>query len=1005
MLVPRRSPVPAWRLRSACQQMVTLRQSSDDAQLRSHQSLNWDSRSLRRTFLDFFSSTGHVVVPSAPVIPYQDPSLVFTNAGMNQFKSVFLGFGRPPAPQVANVQKCIRLGGRHNDLDMVGLDGSHHTFFEMMGNWTFEADDSLKFDACRAAWKLMTEAFEIPADKLFVTYFDGCPTLGLPADEETKQAWLDAGVASDRVLPFGAEYNFWEMGSAGPCGPCAEIHFDHAGRGCSAVNTGRDDLVEVGNLVFMEFLRDAPGKNLTSLKKKHLDTGFGLERLTAIKRGSTSNYDSDLFAPIFATISQCSGVPSYSGQFLGPDHLDTKQRILADHARMMVACVADGMFPDSSLRLRHIMKRALTICNEFGCDYRLLEEVGRAAANVLVDQYPEMAAGAERLPFLVKFIEEHVRQSEAASTRALPKLQEAYPHAKDFSFTEADKVYEALKVFERSKRSTLSGDLAAELHACVGIGKDGLRVLARIKDVHFDEIAFEEALIRAKQNIKYSSARNLETVRALPKTDNSFVWQYTSSKEGKYQFPLITAKVLAIEKSDQSLCESLKEGEEGVVYLDKTTFYAESGGQIGDSGELVTIDGASFAVTNCRLVMDAADHVAHVGQVIRGNVDVGSDVKLKIHTAHRLGCMQNHTATHLLNQALHRFLPITCQTSSHVDHLGLRLGFSAFTVPVDVGFLTRVEEEVHQRIAEGGPVEREVMHLRQALTARDLVTLPGEQYPDDLISIVTVPGGQREPCCGTHLVRTSDIQSFAIVGVKSAGTGVKVLHCLTGSKAAAAREKGIKLIEEVFDLHNKFTVLDAKKQKPVQEVTDLLEMMRTKRQSLKRRVDIPFAVQHELIAILKEMVTKLSIVERRFSKASMLSEMETLIEDSSHELFVVHNFNMTDSKSKVLLSKITRICPDKPVLISAVNDSGVYARACVPKDQVTECFDAEKWLDCVGSRLGEKASAPRGQDSSTVCNLAIKDSSRLKKAKEEISDAMTDARSFAERHLGAAISY
>lgn len=302
------------------------------------------SRAIRQHFLDFFiRDHGHKFIRSSPVVPFCDPSIAFVNAGMNQFKNVFLGKEQPPSLSAANSQKCIRVGGKHNDLSVVGSDGYHHTFFEMLGNWSFGG--YFKREACELAFNLLTGPYRVNPNRLYITYFGGDHSMGLAADDECREIWRQIGIRKERILPFGKADNFWEMGPTGPCGPCTEIHFDHISEEnrASAVNQGLPDLTELWNIVFIQCNRDSDGK-VTSLPQKHIDTGMGFERLTAILQEKSSNYDTDLFEPIFQRIQAVSRAPAYSGRF--DSDLDRDYRILADHARMVTACISDGMFPD-----------------------------------------------------------------------------------------------------------------------------------------------------------------------------------------------------------------------------------------------------------------------------------------------------------------------------------------------------------------------------------------------------------------------------------------------------------------------------------------------------------------------------------------------------------------------------------------------------------------------------------------------------------------------------------
>jgi len=469
--------------------------------------VRWASSSsaVRRDFIQFFKDHEHTFIRSSPVVPFNDPSLLFVNAGMNQFKSVLQNESCAPAGRAVNSQRCVRVGGKHNDLSEVGCDGSHLTMFEMLGSWSF--GNYWKAEACSLAWKLLTQQYRLDPKRLFVTYFGGCPESGLPPDLEVRDIWLELGVEASHILPFGMEDNFWEMGAAGPCGPCTEIHYDHSGAGGGLVNTGSPDNVEIWNLVFVQYNRSLNGV-LTPLDVTHVDTGMGLERLVAVMNGSTSSFDTDLFSPLFRAIQQKSARPEYSGKFGAGAELDTAYRILADHARMITVCLSDKVFPDQNHRLKYVIRRAMSISREtFGIETGMLQELYHPVAESLGDTFPEILNQRQNIETMLDFEQESFIKLVANSEKSFQLINKDFPQlASRIEPTESYNFYPSLKLVE-GVSGELGPELAYKLYESHGMQEPDILKLTQLRQLDFDLEKFNNFFAAKKELSKISSSQ------------------------------------------------------------------------------------------------------------------------------------------------------------------------------------------------------------------------------------------------------------------------------------------------------------------------------------------------------------------------------------------------------------------------------------------------------------------------------------------------------------------
>jgi alanyl-tRNA synthetase len=717
---------------------------------------------IRQQFLSFFKSKGHTIVPSSPVVPHDDPTLLFSNAGMNQFKDVFLGTGSRPFKRAADTQKCIRAGGKHNDLDDVGRDTYHHTFFEMLGNWSF--GDYFKREAIEWAWELLTEVWKLDKARLHATVFAGDPAGGVARDDEAAELWRTVtDIDPSHVHFFGRKDNFWEMGDAGPCGPCSEIHIDRTPdkSGGPLVNKGDARVMEIWNLVFIQFNRN-PDKSLTPLPAKHVDTGMGFERITAVIQGKQSNYDTDVFAPIFRAIQQVTGAPHYAGKL--DDLKDTAYRVIADHIRALTFAITDGTLPSNEKRgyvLRSILRRAERYgWQQLGTKEPFLHHLVPIVVETMAGAFPELKRDPHRV---IEVVKDEERGFLRTLERGLKLFQEAAERART------------------SGGNEISGKDAFDLHTEQGVfiditeqmaGEVGLTVDRGAYDRLFRQFQAESGKDRQKLVITAVTGE-------LPKTDDS----------PKYNAGMpLNAQVLGWVKDNAVIRSgSLSAGQSVALLLDRTKFYAEQGGQVGDVGVIVT-DTARFDVEDTQRL---GDSVLHIGTLKQGTLDVGQSVEPGLNGGSRWATMQNHTATHLLNLALRQVLGDHVeQKGSLVDSAKTRFDFThARSLTADE--VNQVENIVNGQILEDYRVSAVTKPLAEAKKIAGVRAVFGEKYPDPVRVVMIgaenpeaiTPDLSAEFCGGTHLDRTSSIGLFKIVSQEAVAKGVRRVTAMTGKRA------------------------------------------------------------------------------------------------------------------------------------------------------------------------------------------------------------------------------
>lgn len=939
------------------------------------------SKEIRETFLDFFAREHlHSRVPSSSVVPYGDPSLAFVNAGMNQFKPVFLGQAVPQYQRAVNSQKCIRVGGKHNDLDDVGRDGYHHTFFEMLGSWSF--NDYFKKEACSMAWQLLTEVYQIPPKKLFVTYFGGNESLGLPSDEECREIWLSLGVAADHILPFGMKDNFWEMGLVGPCGPCSEIHVNRAGLETglakALVNQGSEDVVEIWNLVFMQYNRIS-NHVLEKLPSHHIDTGMGLERLVAFLQNKKCNYETDLFLPLINAVHRVSrGVP-YQGCYdmvTVQGQRDWAYRLLADHSRMITVALADGAFPDNNHRLRRVMRQALVTSRKwFNQDASLLLELSNRVAEMMGGVYPELSRNLSNVHMLLRFEEDIFRDHLSKSGREWSGIINQFPELSALPVDQQPGLIAGLKQLEDWRSSSRSdkvpGSLAFKLYSTHGLQEDSMQLLAQLKGWNVDWPEFHRFMAAERMNTKIQStaAANNSHFQCGFINVASTNWQchdvHTRNSEGRYIFKPLDATVTALISHDGRLIDAATTGDKIAVIADKSCFYYEAGGQVSDTGRLLWPSGSA----QVKEVRHVGDHIYHLVEVNEGNLRINQAVQMVLDEGNRLDTMANHTATHLLQAAIKDILKVTCQKSSHVTPTHFRFDFGLFQSEFTVEMISQAESSVRNWIRQCLAVDRLMLPLHQAVSLDGITLVPGENYPD-MVSVIRIVQEERgkseaislEPCCGTHVRNTADLEEFAILSIKSAGIGSRSIRAVTRSVAKQAHRRAEDLQREMNLLE------DVANGNPIEfsQLKELDKSLKQFREAINSD-DLPVVVIKQLAVRLEKLESFIRQVAQETLARMMHRQVEAAISDAGPASFVIVYLSIPAEvleigRAKLSLIKATRHCPHKPILVLAWDEGCLIGRCTVPQEMVTPNFDAEKWGKCVIAVIGGKGSSPKGQD-------------------------------------------
>lgn len=766
---------------------------------------------IRKGFIDFFKKQDHLYVPSSPVVAHDDPTLMFINAGMNQFKPIFLGDNQKGYKRVANSQKCLRVSGKHNDLDEVGRDGTHHTFFEMLGNWSF--GDYYKKEAIAWAWELLTDVWQLPKERLFVTVYK--------TDDEAFELWKDVtGIDEWRILRFDEKDNFWEMGEVGPCGPCSEIHFDFGDPSTQkdtyadpilGVNGENQRYIEIWNLVFMQFERLMNGE-LKDLSHTHVDTGMGFERIASVIQKKNSNYETDVFRPLITKIE------NITGKAYDPGDLGTPHRVIADHARMLAFTIADGATPGNEGRsyvLRRVLRRASRFAQELGYERPLICQVIGTITDTMGEAFPELKARQA-------FIEEVVEAEESRFMRTLKDGMQRFE-----------------KIAASSKKSLIAGSDVFLLKDTYGFPDDLTRVLAEEKGLSIDQKGFEECLEeqreRGRSNQKFSGDLAAEENWTILSTSQA-------SEFVGYTQTAVDAKCLRFAEV----------GDDILICLDKTPFYAEAGGQVGDTGEIWS-SGVKLKVEDTFMILDW--HV-HRCSLIEGIVskDNLASVNASIDTKARANTAKNHSATHLLHDALRKVLgDHVQQQGSRVSPQGLRFDFT-HSKALSQSDVSQVEAIVNDELQKAHNVAVKTCPINEA-KAQGAIALFGEKYGDEVRTIRM--GESFELCGGTHVGSTGEIGVFKIETESSIAAGVRRIEAITG-------EKALKTFQQLYD--TSYQLSQELKVKPGQ----LLEKIRENQKQAK-------AVEKELKSLYQESAKKLS--SKAITNATVNGDRRFVLQD------------------------------------------------------------------------------------------------------------------------------
>lgn len=927
--------------------------------------LAWPGERVRKEFVDYFvEKQEHASIASSPVVPLNDPTLMFANSGMNQFKAIFMGQLEPSSPlqgvkRAANSQKCIRAGGKHNDLDDVGWDTYHHTFFEMLGNWSF--GDYFKEEAIGYAWEVLTKVYGMDPERLYASYFAGDEALGLPADVEAKELW-ERYLPPSRILPFDKSDNFWEMGAVGPCGPCSELHYDRIGGRDAAllVNADDPDVIEIWNLVFMQFYRDDAG-SLSELPNRHIDTGMGMERVTSILQDVRSNYDTDIFAPLLAAVHKQVGGEPYRGRLGDVDVglRDTAYRVIVDHARTLTFAVADGAIPSSEGRgyvLRRILRRAVRYGRQkLDAPPGFFSQLVTTVIESMSSAYPELSANAER-------VRRVLREEEVAFDRTVARGCEYFEELRG----------------EMAKTGTtvVPGDRAFLLYDTHGFPIDITEQMASEAGLTVDLAGFDTAMARQKERSR-EAYRELQAyeqgMKPLELVAEQTAWLAThgvveTDDAAKYASNAATpAKVKAIfgEKGFVNATSEMRvESDAGTavgVVLDRTSFYAESGGQVADAGVLRKTDG-SVALA-LRSVQVFGGYVLHCGLLPPGAVgfSVGDELMCEVDSDRRSCVAPNHTMTHVLNWALRSVLGDGVeQRGSLVNDERLRFDFSADAVSVEQ--LAQVEKLVQRAVEASYLVTTAELPLATALSIAGLRAMAGEAYPDP-VRVVTVgpatldeiladPSNAQwrsqsvEFCGGTHISTTAAASDFVLLEEKAISKGVRRIVAATGAVARQARSEAAQVGEQLSGLERN-------------EATDEAEVL-----ELSKRVDtatlsaaFKVACRERLEALRKKLKKTQQGVAKEAIKAAKAKLDEAVAVATTH---CVVNLEGLDAKALQQAVQGADAGEVAVLAMAATPDGTVHCIATLPEGRQAD-FSATAWVQAALAPLGGRAGGKPGR--------------------------------------------
>ncbi|KAH9424273.1 hypothetical protein DERP_004455 [Dermatophagoides pteronyssinus] len=923
-------------------------------------------RDVRQAFIDFFKDKyEHLFVRSSSVIPHEDPTLLFANAGMNQFKPIFLGTVDPNSDmskykRVVNSQKCIRAGGKHNDLDDVGKDSYHHTFFEMLGNWSF--GDFFKQEICQWSFELLTKVYGLEKDRIYVTYFGGNKAANLDPDEEARKIWTEIGIDPEKILPFDMKDNFWEMGETGPCGPCSEIHYDRIGgrNAASLVNMDDPNVIEIWNLVFIQFNREND------------DTGMGFERIVSVIQNKTSNYDTDIFEPLFKAIQENTGAPNYTGK-LGDDDVDGTDmayRVVADHVRTLTIALSDGGRPDNVGRgyvLRRILRRAARYIEKLGGKPGAFGSLVPVVVQTLGDFFPELNKDPQ---LVMEIINEEELQFLKTLSRGKRLLKTA------------------IEKLEGSK--VLPGDIAWKLYDTYGFPIDLTRLMVEEHGLCVDMEGFEKAKAQA-QLISQAKISQLDTkveldVHAIAElrdqlkislTNDLPKYNYnslTDKKDSVYRFESCQSQVLAIRK-DKSFVQEVSDTDLIGIILDSTNFYAESGGQEHDTGYMIKENDDNNIEIEFKVVQvkSFGGYVVHIGYLMQesSKLCVGDVLRLEIDQERRKFIMNNHTGTHVLNYALRSVLKETDQKGSLVAADKLRFDFTNKSAMTSAQ-VKQAESIAREMIDKNEIVYAKESPLSMAKAVKGLRAVFDETYPDpvrvvsigvpvdDLLNDPSSPAGMNtsvEFCGGTHLKRSGHIGDFVITTEEAIAKGIRRIVCVTGPEAT----RSINKLAELEKLASELGIyINANQSKFSTELKNMVKKVLDLQQKVSAS-DISCWKKEELRNTLNQLKKKLDDYERSL-KASQANEVikvaKKLAEDNPNSEFIVSSLDAgSNAKALDQAVKAARgINPNLAVLFFSI-DSDANKIICisnVSKETVQKGLTANEWIQNITTLIEGK---------------------------------------------------
>ncbi|TVY52302.1 Alanine--tRNA ligase [Lachnellula cervina] len=925
----------------------------------------WTATVVRKQFLDYFAEKGHTIVPSSSVVPHNDPTLLFTNAGMNQFKPIFLGtIGKTDdlaqLKRATDSQKCIRAGGKHNDLDDVGKDSYHHTFFEMLGNWSF--GDYFKQGAIEMSWELLTKVYGLEPDRLYVTYFEGDEAAGLEPDLEAKSIWSQVGVADDHILPGNMKDNFWEMGDQGPCGPCSEVHYDRIGGGRNAahlVNEDDPNVLEIWNNVFMQYDRQKD-RSLKILPSQHIDTGMGYERLVSVLQDKSSNYDTDVFSPLFARIQEVTGARPYSDRYgkEDADGIDTAYRVVADHIRLLTFAISDGGVPNNEGR-GYVVRRVLRRGSRYARKY-FNAEIGSFFSKILPALVAQMG---EQFP--------EIKKKEQDVKEILDEEEEAFARTLDRGEKMFEK-YAAQAIKTNTKK--LSGADVWRLYDTFGFPEDLTKIMAEERGLETDDAEIEIAKVKARE----ASKSVKEAAHTFAKLDVHQIAELDKigivrpNDDAKFSKGDSKGKIQLIYDGKDFLksTEALSSGKTFGILLDKTNFYAEQGGQVFDTGKMIIDDVAEFKVLD---VQAYGGYIIHNGYLEYGHLKAGDEVICEYDELRRSPIRNNHTGTHILNHALREHLGDDInQKGSLVDQDKLRFDFS-HKAQVTNPELKKIEDSSNSYIKQNCKIYSKDVDLDTAKGIEGVRAVFGETYPNPVrvvsvgVEVDTLLAEPRNPewrkvsvefCGGTHVDQTGLIKDLVIVEESGIAKGIRRIIAYTGDAAHEVQRQALEFNKRIEALEKMPHGVEKEAEvKATQQDLNQLTISTLTKEELKTRFG----------KVQKDVLDEQKKKQKAESKTALDTVTGHFAENKDSKIFIGKLPISANAKAVTdVMNHFKSKAKDKSVFVFAGDDGpvvhhGVY----VGTDHISQGVKAEEWVaavsEVVGGRSGGKEPTRTGQ--------------------------------------------